>query len=316
MIDYTILYRGTLPVDESMASAGTWDLFLSASNQSDRVKWTSQNITADKKELFVHPEYLGGHQGAADGSGNTDGGEAAFVANLLRPYESSLPHMKICVDITGMMRPHIMVLTRMLFQKGVKTFDVLYSEPDKYLKQENTQFSILPVITVRPVQGFEGSHNVDSGNDLLIIGSGYDDPLIAQVAEAKRSAKKIQIFGLPSLRPDMYQENVLRARRAAEAVGAFGASLLNAVFAPANDPFVTASVLQSLVNRENDSKSITNLYLCPLATKPQALGFALYYIRELQDAPASVIFPFAQGYSDKTSVGLSRICRYTVEWLS
>ena len=61
--------------------------------------------------------------------------------------------------------------------------------------------------------------------------------LIAQVAENKEFSKKVQIFGLPSLRAHMYQENVLRAYKAEEAVGRDTVDESSSYFAPANDPF-------------------------------------------------------------------------------
>jgi hypothetical protein len=317
MIDYTILYRTTLPLDTDWLPTDQWDFFVSAYNKSQRVKAVFEKVVARRKVWVVHPEYsLSADQLPPEAFLPRSSDEAEFSNSVLDWYAADLRGSSICLDITGMMRPHIMVFVLLLFKRGVQKFDVLYSEPVHYSKHENTQFSILPVETVRPVRGFEGTHSTDTDNDLLVIGSGYDDALIARVAEHKRSARKLQIFGLPSLRPDMYQQNALQARRAAESVGAIGASPLHARFAPANDPFVTASVLQSIVAGENRIRPLTNLYLCPLATKPQTLGFALYYLMEQEDKAASILFPFAKGYASETSIGLSRIWKYTVERLS
>ena len=49
------------------------------------------------------------------------------------------------------------------------------------------------------------------------------------------------------------------------------------IFAPANDPFVTAQELKLFIEKLNGRKEITNIYLSPLSTKAQALGFALYF---------------------------------------
>ena len=89
---------------------------------------------------------------------------------------------------------------------------------------------------VRQVVGYEGQHVTDTSRDVLIIGAGYDDKLIAEVAEHKDQARKIQLFGLPSLRADMYQENVLRAHLAESAVGTPIHDEASNFFAPANDP--------------------------------------------------------------------------------
>lgn len=123
------------------------------------------------------------------------------------------------IDITGFIRPYLIFLVRWLAEQGVRRFDALYSEPVIYSKREQTRFSDETVVEVRQIAGFEGTHNPDTSNDYLIIRAGYDHPLIAAVAENKELSRKIQIFGLPSLRADIYQENVLRAYRAEEAVG-------------------------------------------------------------------------------------------------
>lgn len=183
-----------------------------------------------------------------------------------------------------------------------------------YSKREQTRFSDEAVVEVRQVAGFEGTHVPDTSNDYLIIGAGYDYALIAQVAENKELSKKIQIFGLPSLRADMYQENVLRAFLAEEAIGRNTADPANSYFAPANDPFATAQTLREIVARIGARRPITNLYLSPLATKPQVLGFAIYFLGDCRNTPTSVIFPFCEAYDQETSSGVSRIWRYTVEF--
>ena len=118
-------------------------------------------------------------------------------------------------------------------------------------------------------------HSPNLSNDLLIIGAGYENHLISQVAKFKDQSQKVLLFGFPSLRADMYQENVLKAHLSEENTGSKAFEDSRRYFAPANDPFVTASVLSEIVERYNTRTEITNLYLCPLATKAQTLGFAL-----------------------------------------
>jgi hypothetical protein len=144
---------------------------------------------------------------------------------------------------------------------------------------------------------------------VLIINAGYDHQLIKDVAESKDRARKVQLFGFPSLKADMYQENVWRANKAEEAVG----SQAPAYFAPAYDPFVTANVLGDIVRELNEKRPVTNLYLSPLATKAQVLGFALYYLTELRGSASSIIFPFCDTYNRETGTGLARVWKYTVE---
>jgi hypothetical protein len=112
------------------------------------------------------------------------------------------------------------------------------------------------------------------------------------------------------LQADFYQENVLNAHRAAEAVTATNEN--HPIFAPANDPFVTAAVIQKTV-KEQRRRSIKNIYLCPLSSRPQALGFALYYLYEARDDAVSIIYPFATRYAQETTTGISRIWKYRIE---
>jgi hypothetical protein len=82
-------------------------------------------------------------------------------------------------------------------------------------------------------------------------------------------------------------------------------------FAPANDPFVVASELSKKL-KQLRLCSVDNIYLSPLATKPQTLGFALFYLNELINEPASVVFPFSSSYYRETSKGVGRTWLYEV----
>ena len=311
MIDYTILYR--TPMARSDPWPERWDLFISSFNSSERVQLVFDRAQAEEKLWLIHEEYgfgAGEAPGNSVGPGNCD--EAEFMQSVLSNL-GDLRRASVCVDITGMLRPHIMVLVLMMFEMGVWKFDVLYSEPSQYLHQERTEFSIPPVINVRPVLGFEGVHTTGTDRDLLVLGCGYEDRLIGQVSEHKRGAKRLLLYSLPSLMPDMYQESYLSSRGAVEAGGEVPQSQQR--FAPANNPFATAGVLQAAVQEEAQRAQTSNLYLSPLATKPQALAFALYYLTELRGTPSSIILPFASGYPSSTSTGVGRIWKYTMEYL-
>jgi hypothetical protein len=117
----------------------------------------------------------------------------------------------------------------------------------------------------------------------------------------------------------MYQQSVLRSREVADLLNDPDFAPANRAFAPANDPFVTATVLSQLLAGRCLPKPFTNAYLSPLGTKPQALGFALFYVGECVGPQAkfpnvSIIFPFSSRYMPETSEGISRVWRYTVEF--
>lgn len=314
MIDYTILYKDELPVERDWPTSVRWDVFVSAYTAAERVRRVYDKATAGRKCWLLFPEYgFTPDERPADAFTTPTRDEAEYVRAFWDASMRDGGEKSICVDTTGFIRPYLIFLLRWLAECGVQRFDALYTEPVIYSRREDTRFSDEVVVEVRQVAGFEGTHNTDTSNDCLIIGSGYDHQLIAQVAESKEFSRKLQIFGLPSLRADMYQENVLRAYRAEEAVGRRTADESSRYFAPANDPFATASTLREIVNRTNAWKPITNLYLSPLGTKPQVLGFAMYYLTECRNSATSLIFPFCEAYSQETSAGLSRIWRYTVE---
>jgi|SRR5271166_3694518 len=314
MIDYTVLYKGELPVDGDWPLEARWDIFVSAFTAAERVRRVYEKAPAASKHWIVFPEYgFAKEEYPAAAFASLARDEAEYVKSFWDSAIGDIAGRTLGIDITGFIRPYLIFLLRWLAECGVRRFDALYTEPVIYEKREQTRFSDEIVLEVRQIAGFEGTHNPDTSNDYLIIGAGYDHQLIAQVAENKEFSKKIQVFGLPSLRADMYQENVLRAYRAEEAVGRHTTDESSSYFAPANDPFVTASTLREIVSRLDARKPITNLYLSPLATKPQVLGFAVYYLTERRNTATSLIFPFCEAYNPETSTGISRILKYTVE---
>ena len=315
MIDYTIFYKSELPVNSPWPVGNEWDVLLSAYTDAERIRLLFERVPAAEKHWLVFPEYryTPAELLPAGAFLNPARNEAEYIQAFWERLPKDVARKRICVDTTGFIRPYLLFLLRWFVEQGVFRFDALYSEPIRYAAGAKTAFSDEAVTEVRQVVGYEGQHVTDTSRDVLIIGAGYDDKLIAEVAEHKDQARKIQLFGLPSLRADMYQENVLRAHRAESAVGTPIHDESSNFFAPANDPFVTAAVLQEIVTGLQQRGRITNLYLSPLATKAQLLGFALYYLAECRNAPVSVLFPFCAAYDRETTKGLTRIWKYTIE---
>lgn len=314
-MDYSI-FRRSFFSPESLNDLPEWDIFISAYNNSERVRRVFERVRAVRKVWVLHPEYDFAQGAHPDGEvcSMTSRDEAEFWAQFFREMRSELwsPEVRICIDSTGFMRPHLMLLPRLLRDRGFSRLDVLYADPVAYEQGDKTPFTKGAVTEVRQVRGFEGIHETDAGErDLLVIGAGYDDELIRRVAESKRAARKIEMFGLPSLQPHMYEENRLRAAKAEEAVGPLPQHAF--IFAPANDPFATAQELHDRLEEERSRRGIGNLYLSPLATKAQAVGFALYYLCECMGSAVSMLFPFAEFYSQETSVGLARVWLYELE---
>jgi hypothetical protein len=292
-----------------------WDIFISAYNDSERVLKVFDQINAIKKYWIVLPEYnypsdqLSGAQNVITFLPGSSEAEVVLAFAEAIGVET-LCKSKLCIDITGLMRPHILYLVRYLFDHGVKSFDMIYTEPAHYARKENTTFSNEEIESVRQVIGFEGIHDDEMGNDILIMGVGYDHALISRVVNDKDSAKLIQLLSLPSLSADMYQESILRLDKTDST---FDPNMDDRIFfAPANNPFVVASELSDKYKEIRSRGVITNTYLCPLATKPQALGFALFYLNELIGTPSSILFPFSRFYEKETSKGVGRTWQYEI----
>ncbi|MEQ1527341.1 MAG: hypothetical protein ABL911_11435 [Gallionella sp.] len=239
------------------------------------------------------------------------GNEADVIQELIDKINGAnqLHGKKLCIDITGFMRPHILFLVQYLQTINIMSFDMIYTEPAQYGRKEDTKFSH-DVYQVRQVAGFEGIHIDETANDILVVGVGYDDELISRVVNEKDGAKLYQLRSLPSLSADMYQESILRLDKTPLADQPDMADRV--FFASANDPFVVATELSDKLQELRARKSVDNIYLSPLATKPQALGFALFYIMELRNHPASIIFPFSTSYSRETSAGVGRTWCYEI----
>jgi hypothetical protein len=292
-----------------------WDVFISAFNRSDRILKVYNKIIATNKIWVVQAEYgfkpndIPTNQSRFEFDLNKTESE-----NVISLFESGLipdlTNKKLCIDCTGLMRPDLIYLVLFLYTQNIKKFDVIYTEPEKYVSGDETKFSQNSTGDVRSVDGCDLATERDTLKDLLIIGAGFDHDLISEIIEKKRYIKnKIQLLGFPSLKADMYQQNILRAHKSPDLRES------QTIFAPANDPFVTASVLSETVkNVERDNGLITNLYLSPLSTKAQTLGFAIFYITEcFNKRSASILIPVSKSYSEKTSDGVGRIWKYQIQ---
>jgi hypothetical protein len=303
-------------LDFSKPDGQNWDVLISAYNNSERVRIVFDQISAKRKYWIALPEY----DYTAD--------ELCDLPNLVHMHATcteaevvekiaetigmeAMQRERICIDLTGFMRPHILYLIRFLYDQKIRRFDAIYTEPEQYARKEYTAFSNEEIHTVRQVLGYEGVHNDDVSNDILILGVGYDDSLVSRVSNDKDGAHQYQLLSLPSLSADMYQESILRLDKTSMT---FNPNDSDAIFfAPANDPFVVAFELSEKLAQLRQRKQVSNVYLCPLATKPQTLGFAIFYLTELINQSASVLFPFCNKYQKETSTGVGRSWRYEVQ---
>lgn len=314
MRDYSIFYRRSINIDRINPELDHYDIYVSAYNSSERISSVFEKISAGKKIWHIHPEYQ--YNLVEEPIGHTISRPVKIdeisQVNVLIATMGDLVGKSICVDITGFMRHVLIFLVAKLEFLGVRQFTAIYSEPVVYSKQEDTVFSTTTSGNVRPVKGMGGS-NHSQGQDLLVIGVGYDYRLINEVSTNKDSMKVYPLFGFPSLSADMYQQSAIKAAESGS-VAFDGTWITNRRFAPANDPFATAEVIQSIVESAERSSKLANVYLSPLSTKAQTLGFALFWLLEKRPSLSLVmLMPECLTYSRETSKGLKRLWSYTVE---
>lgn len=307
-MDYNYFIKERFDSVEDLMAVETYDCLISSYVEVARVKEPSQKMPCKElwwvctdKEL---PKEMNRNQ-VFRITEDSDGG----ITNALLEAK----YHKVCIDITGFIIPELLLLLRFLHIRGFRLIDAIYTEPNQYKNDEETQFSDTP-LAVKQILGYAGQHISDMTNDLLVIAAGYDHSRIIDVASAKKSANKVLLFGFPPTSPGMFQENILRAYQAETAVGSdcFRNLDMN-IFAPANDPFSTAQALKEFMEHPRKTP-FTNVYLSPLSSKPQALGMALFYIWEKGwNKEWSIIYPFCNRYNSDTSQGISKIWRYKIE---
>ncbi len=290
-----------------------WDVFISGFSKEERVNEVFDCVKATKKRWIGLSEYGLTKEDYPDNCVRVPGsGEESLIVSALSDSGLELStDQSICIDATGILRQYLLVLLRALSLRRVIRLDVIYSEPSRYGQHEETRFSGNELLGVRQIQGYEGSHTTDTRDDLVIIGTGYEDRLVGAAAEAKNHARKHLLYAFPSLQADMYQQSALATTRVHESIGRNIAAERS--FAPAHDPFETASRLRDIVSRYGSMRKISNLYLVPLATKPMALGFGLYYLWECNNTPTSILTPIVRNYSPQVSRGIKRVWLYRVE---
>ncbi len=314
MPDYSIFYRRSINIDHIDSELDKYDIYVSAYNSSERIISVFKKIEARKKIWHIHPEYQYNilEEPIGDAKSRPKKNDEISQLNALIAQMGDLTGKNICVDITGFMRHVLVFLVAKFESMGVRQFTALYSEPVAYSKQEDTLFSTTTTGIVRPVKGMAGSYQ-SQGQNILVLGVGYDYRLINEVATGKDSMKVFPLFGFPSLSADMYQQSAIKAAESGS-VAFDGTWITNRRFAPANDPFATAEAIQRIVESAERSSKFVNVYLSPLSTKAQTLGFALFWLLEKRpELSLTMLLPECITYSRETSKGLKRLWSYTVE---
>lgn len=308
-MDYTIFYKDSYD-NGDLTNSPAYDIFLSAFDNCNRTKEIFNKVKSTQKKWFIFPQYRGIDDLPTENVYNNQSlAESGYFEQFIQEFgDNNYQTKRICIDITGFIRPHLIYLLKFLSCSGVSQVDLLYTEPNQYKNADETKFSGY-IDGIQDVEGCSSiNNNPNTDNDLLIICAGYDDDLIAKIAQNKgHCQKKYYILGFPSLQPDMYQESILKMENAKQSTGEFK----KIKFAPAFDPFVTMQIINEIIEENPNS---TNIYLSPLSTKPQTVGVALFYIANYEKLPVSVVFPYSKTYTSKHAEGIKRTWKYTVEF--
>lgn len=321
MMDFTYFYKQKFDSPEGLSGLGTYDVFISSFLDTERVKTPSMHVSRDKELWFVSDMdcdnlFLSG-KNTVTLSQNND-----YIRMMEAIKSLGLTDKKICIDATGFNIQYLLFLMRTMQYLKIKKFDVIYTEPQQYMNDEETQFTDM-FSEVDQILGLGGENTSETHNDLLIIAAGYDHSRIMDVANSKKHARKALLFGFPSISPSMFQENILRAYRAESAVGSdcFNDMDRN-IYAPAYDPFVTAQAIHDYIEHsrkilkkeQGDDADFTNIYFAPLSTKPHALGIVLYYLwKNGWFNNMTVLYPKCHNYISDNSKGIRRVWNYKFE---
>jgi hypothetical protein len=221
-MNYTHLYKEKFEYlsNFNKSTYKKYNLFISAYNESDRVKQVYENIHASNKHWLILPEYQFEEIEITDLEGpvfnysnNINEDEDDIILDYYEKNKELIHNSNIAIDITGLLRPYIVFFLRFFANQGINKIDFIYSEPFEYKKKEETEFS-LDYLKIREVKGCLGSHNPETNQDILFLGSGYDYHRMIAIAKEKKEAKKIQVLGFPSLQADMFQQNILKSCKA------------------------------------------------------------------------------------------------------
>lgn len=287
-----------------------YDIFISGFDGSERTIAVYDKISAKERHWLVFPQYeLRERLLPVEYLTSPSDLEDDYILEVMDKI--SIRKKSVCLDATGFIIPHLLFFIQYLVLHGVKSFDVLYSEPISYTHAEDTEFT-KHIEMPRPIQGYMASPKNINGNDALVIFSGFDNTLVTTVAHNNSKAQFKYLFtGFPSLQADMYQQNMIQLYKSKETIGEKHITYLKA---PAYDPFVAANKLQIIVNELMDARNnIEYIHISPLSTKPMAIAAALVYLNNRR-CPIDIIYPPANTYVCGQTNGVKRTWKYTLEF--
>lgn len=289
-----------------------YDILLSGYDGCERTTHIFELINAKVKYWLIFPQYNCKelpNNGINLISDKMD--ESGYILDIFSQIDNNhLDKSKICIDCTGILIPHLMFLLMHLQSKNIRKFDVVYTAPSYYQKEENTIFSEI-ISAPRSIAGYEMNCKVNEP-EYLIMFAGFNNDLIKSVALSKEnSEEKHIIIGFPPLEADMYQQNLLQLHKSKEIIGEKGITYYKI---SSFDPFVAAERLEKIVKQieEMHRGNIGAINISPLATKISAVATALVFMYNTTSS-LRVIYPPMQRYYIKQAVGIGNTRVFSVE---
>lgn len=308
-MNYTYFY-----IEEINEQILEYDMFFSAYDGCERTMSMFEKISTKRlKQWLIFPQYQVPIEKRPEHCFYCEElGEDDYVSSFISSIKSNLrSNTKICIDCTGFIIPHLLLLISRLHRLNIKNIDIIYSEPDTYINAENTVFTNT-ANAPEHICGFSAVSENVGGKNILIVNAGYNNELINIVAQDKGKCDyKYFITSFPSLQADMYQQNLIQLHKCKQTIGEKNVKYLKA---PAYDPFITAQKIQDTIDDilkiENN---VSYIHLAPLSTKPQAIACALVYIWNKDKLPINIIYPRSMTYKLGHADGVKRTWKYTIE---
>ena len=189
----------------------------------------------------------------------------------------------IVVDVSALTKRHFLLLLRWLDDHDCwERLWIVYSEPEKYEIEGYLPLSF-GISSVAPLPGFTASPNPSRPLHAVMF-LGYEGDRAFATYEILQPKKTTVIIPDPPFRETWKGRTEEQNRNLLSAID----DRYSVERADAIDPLSSMEILQKICNDDTNSRSEFSRTLCPLGTKPQALG-AYMYLRQCTDPP-SVIY--------------------------
>lgn len=244
---------------------------------------------------FHQPEYFKYEAAIFDGVDTTDfiifkGNENQIIQQFVKCDLKN--KQKIAIDITGFSIPQLLQIMKIIIARCSQSIvDFFYTEPMHYMYKEGYLDQYHPESVQRicaPIRGYYNSGIKQAESLVILLGfeNGLANLVYSRIAEdSQDNGATYAINGLPSFSIKMKDISILNN---------FDFLLHiddDDIFtASANNPFSVFNTLIDIFDKDTEMP----LNICPLGSKPMALGaglFALYINSHFTQKPIKVIYP-------------------------